>query len=37
MLYKYYEEFTLLLYWMLIIMSGCMSITKDLSLYYTKC
>jgi hypothetical protein len=33
-LYEYYEGSTIVLYWMLIIMNGCMSITRDLLLYY---
>ena len=37
MLYKYYKESTIILYWMLIVTNSCMSITKDLSLYYTEC
>jgi hypothetical protein len=32
-LYKYYERSTVILYWMLIITNGCMSITRDLLLY----
>ena len=35
-LYKYYEWSTVVLYWMLIVMNGCMGITKDLSLYYVE-
>jgi hypothetical protein len=35
-LYDYYEGSTIALYWMLIVVNGCMSITKDLSLYYVK-
>jgi hypothetical protein len=32
-LYKYYKRSTVVLYWMLIITNGCMSITRDLLLY----
>jgi hypothetical protein len=32
-LYEYYEGSIIVLYWMLIIMNGCMSITRDLLLY----
>jgi hypothetical protein len=35
-LYEYYKGSTVALYWMLIVMNGCMSITKDLSLYYVE-
>jgi hypothetical protein len=35
-LYEYYEGSTVALYWMLIVTNGCMSITKDLSLYYAE-
>jgi hypothetical protein len=35
-LYEYYEGSTVALYWMLIVTNGCMSITKDLSLYYVE-
>jgi hypothetical protein len=37
MLYKYYKESIIILYWMLIVTNSCMSITKDLSLHYTEC
>jgi len=33
-LYEYYKRFTIVLYWMLIITNGCMSITNDLLLYF---
>jgi len=33
MVYEHYERSTVVLYWMLIIMDGCMSITRDLLLY----
>ena len=33
MVYEYYERSIIVLYWMLIIMDGCMSITRDLLLY----
>ena len=35
-LYEYYERSIILLYWMLIVMNGCMSIKKDMSLYYIE-
>jgi hypothetical protein len=35
-LYEYYKRSTVVLYWMLIVTNGCMSITKDLSLYYVE-
>jgi hypothetical protein len=36
-LYEHYEESTIVLYWMLIVTNGCMTITKDLLLHYTEC
>jgi hypothetical protein len=36
-LYEYYKGSIDVLYWTLTITNSCMSITKDLSLYYTEC
>jgi hypothetical protein len=35
-LYEYYERSNIVLYWMLIITNGYMSITRDLLLHYIK-
>jgi hypothetical protein len=36
-LYGYYKGSVVVSYWMLIVMSGCMRIMKDLPLHYTEC